>query len=197
MTTLDQIVYGHHEYLTCADTAKLIRKALAGEFPGVKFSVRSSTYAGGASIRVGWTDGPTGKQVDNVVGVFAGADFDGMIDLKTHTSHWLNPDGTVTVAHAQGTERSRGYLPEVVGSPPGPNAKLVRFGADYVFTARDFSDKFTVAIRREICEAAGVYALDMSKRYEVAVVDGRPVACHGASEYPQDLFYKVASQRAG
>ena len=72
------------EYLTCAETAKLIRKALKEEFPKVKFSVRSSTYSGGASIRVNWIDGPLEKAVEAVAGAFAGATFDGMIDLKSH-----------------------------------------------------------------------------------------------------------------
>lgn len=187
--------YAGKDYLSCAETAKLIRAALKQAFPSVKFSVRSSTYAGGASIRVGWTDGPTSAQVEKVAGPFAGADFDGSIDLKCYSEHWLEPDGSVVVAHAQGTESSRGYLPEVIGDPPSPNARLVHFGADFVFCERDFSDEFTIAIRREICEAAGVYALEMSKRYEVAVIDGRAVACHGASEWPQDLFYKIAAQR--
>ena len=40
------------KYFTCAETAKLIRQSLKEAFPGVKFSVRSSTYSGGASIDV-------------------------------------------------------------------------------------------------------------------------------------------------
>ena len=61
------------KYLTCAETAKLIRQALKEAFPGVKFSVRSSTYGGGASITVGWTDGPTSDQVDGILNVFEGS----------------------------------------------------------------------------------------------------------------------------
>lgn len=34
-------------YLSCAETAKLVRQALKEAFPGVKFGVRSSTYSGG------------------------------------------------------------------------------------------------------------------------------------------------------
>ena len=66
----------------CADTAKLVRKALKEAFPEIKFSVRSSTYAGGASISVGWTDGPLSRHVDPIIKVFAGSGFDGMQDLK-------------------------------------------------------------------------------------------------------------------
>ena len=69
------------KYLTCAETAKLVRETMKVEFPGQKFSVRSSTYAGGASIRIGWTDGPTAAQVQSVTKIFEGSTFDGMIDF--------------------------------------------------------------------------------------------------------------------
>lgn len=39
-------------YMSAADTAKLIRKALAKHFPSTKFYVRSSVYSGGASIDI-------------------------------------------------------------------------------------------------------------------------------------------------
>ena len=45
-----EVVRPKVEYLTCAETAKLVRSALKAAFPGVKFSVCSSTYSGGASI---------------------------------------------------------------------------------------------------------------------------------------------------
>lgn len=70
------------QYISSADTAKLVRQALKESFPGIKFSVRSNSYAGGASIRVMWIDGPNAAQVEAVVGVFQGAYFDGMQDLK-------------------------------------------------------------------------------------------------------------------
>lgn len=118
--------YSTGEYLTCAETAKLVRAALKRAFPGVKFRVRSSVYAGGAAIDVGWIDGPRSEAVERVAGAFAGADFDGMVDLKTYSQHWLNPDGTVTTAYA-GAGGST--LPEYIGDAPGPNARLVRLGA--------------------------------------------------------------------
>jgi hypothetical protein len=77
-------------YLTCAETAKEVRKALKAAFPGIKFSVRSNNYSGGASIDVKWFDGPTSKAVDKVANKFAGATFDGMIDLKSYHDSELN-----------------------------------------------------------------------------------------------------------
>lgn len=101
------------KYLSCAETAKLLRASLKAAHPGVKFSVRSHTYAGGASIDVGWTDGPTEDAVKATTGLYSGATFDGMIDLKSyHSSLVATDDGTVQEVH---------------------------FGADFIFTHRDLS----------------------------------------------------------
>jgi hypothetical protein len=70
------------QYLSCAETAKLVRAALKESFPNVKFSVKSSVYSGGASINIKYTDGPTYEQVKTVVGMFEGSYFDGMTDYK-------------------------------------------------------------------------------------------------------------------
>ncbi len=71
-------------YISVTDTAKILRKELAKAFPGVVFSVVSKSYSGGASINIGWTDGPTTEMVDAVTKKFEGATFDGMIDLKSY-----------------------------------------------------------------------------------------------------------------
>jgi hypothetical protein len=97
-------------FLSAAETAKLVRAALKASFAGVKFSVRSETYSGGASIDIKWTDGPTEKAVDAVVNQFQGADFDGMIDLKTHRPNTIL------------------------------NGEIVHFCADYVFCHREYSE---------------------------------------------------------
>ena len=130
------------EYLTCAETAKLIRKQLKQHFPGVKFSVRSATYSGGASIDIYWTDGPTEAQVSPITSPFAGGRFDGMIDMAYSASSWLNEDGTASVAYSPGTYGQRGSDPEVIGSRSTGTARLVHFGSDYVFLNRTESEGF-------------------------------------------------------
>lgn len=80
----------NRRYLSCAETAKLLRQALKESFPGVKFGVRSSVYSGGASIRVIWTDGPTVATVETVTGSFEGGYFDGMIDYQGARYHTLD-----------------------------------------------------------------------------------------------------------
>jgi hypothetical protein len=138
------------DWLSCAQTASLVRAALKRRFLGARFSVRSKTYAGGASIDVSWTDGPPRRDVEVVAGAYAGADFDGSIDLMCSRTHWLNPDGTAQLAHDQGTAGSRGALPERFGSRSHPDARLVRFGADFVLCQRDYSEAFRAWVSEEL-----------------------------------------------
>src|SRR5688572_23423526 len=86
------------EYLSCAQTAKLLRSALKATFPPVKFSVRSRVYSGGASIDVSWEGGPCSLLVDRVCCDYKGADFDGMVDLKTYRASYLLPDGSALLS---------------------------------------------------------------------------------------------------
>jgi hypothetical protein len=133
------------EYLSVTETAKIVRKSLKTQFPGVKFSVISNSYAGGASIDVRWTDGPLDKDVNEEVSQYAGGGFDGSIDMAYHKSHYLNPDGETMVLVNQGTARSLGTVEAEDNSgfaglmPEG--TRQVQFGADYVFTRREISDQ--------------------------------------------------------
>ena len=136
-------------YISTTDTAKLIRAQLKAKFPGVKFSVRSDIYSGGSSIRVGWTDGPTGDDVEAVTSNFAGGGFDGMIDLAYSVTAYLLPDGSAAFAQTSGTEGSRGVVPAGKAFMPAPGAERVKFGADYVFTDRTISAEFKARVMSE------------------------------------------------
>jgi hypothetical protein len=129
-------------YLSCAETAKLIRAQLKAKFPGIKFSVKSSVYAGGASIDVAWVDGPTGKMVDAIVKPFEGRGFDGMIDLAYSKTAYLMPDGSACFAQSEGTADSGGVYPADKAFKPVAEAERVQFGSNYVFTTRKYTPAF-------------------------------------------------------
>ena len=150
-------------YLSCAETAKLVRGALKREFPGVKFSVRSKTYSGGASIRVRWTDGPTTESVKAVASVYAGGGFDGMIDMKYYVMTWLLPDGSAAWGHSSGTGGSRGSVPGYDHEKPHPDAELVSMGADYVFCDRDYTVS-QERVGRDLCALQRVEFTDLNMR---------------------------------
>lgn len=188
-------------WLSCTDTAKLVRKTLKGAFPDSKFSVRSSSYSGGASIDVSWTDGPTVRAVDAVVGGFAGANFDGMIDMKFNSTAWLETDGTAHLAHTSGTAGSRGSYPERIESARTPGARLVRFGADFVQTHRELSDETKALLTAEI-EAYTGEALEPNKSYPVATFGNRDLGgaglatdTHGRGDYGSSLVWGLGARR--
>lgn len=158
--------------LSVAETAKLVRKDLKREFPGVKFSVRSHSYAGGASIDVDWTDGPTRNSVDAVIKRYAGARFDGMTDLKYGADHWLCPEHGPRTASIYGNSYDSESVGVGVGNGPVDSrccaaAEQVSFGADYVFGQRTLSPEFRARVAAELKRKFGIdYRLDGWNSYD-------------------------------
>jgi len=124
-------------YISVVETARMIRTALREAFPGVRFSVRSSSYSGGASININYTDGPTNAQVRAITGNFEGSYFDGMTDYK-------------------------GFNYSSV------NGEEVRFGADFIFVNRDYSETFLTTNLQAACAYYG---------YEVPEIIVTPRTC--------------------
>jgi hypothetical protein len=52
------------------------------------------------------------------------------------------PDGSVAPAYCSGTEGSRGVVPGFDHAKPHPDAKLIHFGADFIFPSRRYSERF-------------------------------------------------------
>lgn len=172
---------------TCAQTAKRVRAALKAQYPDTKFSVRSHTYAGGASIHARYVDGPAERDVWTFLQKFAGADFDGMTDMKEYR-------GDVLLANENGTY------------------ELINSGADFVFADRQISQAWREDIAREIERVTGL-PCDLTQygdsdsagaeikrngagwaaRYDAYVIDGRIVV---AGDHPQaygrDLFHEAS-----
>ncbi len=71
---------GSEGLTTHARAAKNMRTELGQAFPGVVFKVKSSTFSGGNSIDVDWTNGPTNEQVDEIVSKYKYGHFDGYDD---------------------------------------------------------------------------------------------------------------------
>jgi hypothetical protein len=157
--------------LSCAETAKLVRKELKAKFPGVKFSVRSSTYAGGASISISYTGGPAQRTVENEVNWLAGADFDGMIDMKTYRD-------AVLVANEDGTYEQ------------------IKSGADFIHAQRDIDPGEQSELLAEIGSIVG-HELDGSERVGVYCdEEGNFTPLNGSTEWVQNLVYQASVARA-
>jgi hypothetical protein len=136
------------KFLSCSETAALVRKQLKLHYPGIKFYVRSKTYSGGASIDIAWIDGPGPKDVERIAKAYEGADFDGMQDLKTYKTAYLFPDGTAQLATVDDGNT------QVNPKPAG--AVEVYPGADFIFCNRHVTPGFAKPIIKAVCDEFGV-----------------------------------------
>ena len=93
-------------YVSATDTAALIRKALKEEFAGLRFSVRTEKYRGGATVFVAWTDGPQEKAVKAVTERFEGNRPDVTGDFMDPVSHDVDGEKVHYGARHIWTERS-------------------------------------------------------------------------------------------
>lgn len=93
--------------------AKEVRKVLKAKYPKTKFSVRSKSYAGGSSVDVSWTDGPTEGQVredtKHLKGYHNGC-YNEFVSTSRHTSR------AVMIAAAEAVSEFYGVpMPKVFG----------------------------------------------------------------------------------
>ncbi len=95
------------------ETAKEIKQVLKASFPGTKFSIRSKSYPGGSSIDVRWTDGPTGKQVGNILDRFESTSYDGMNEVTNYHGE-RKYKGQLVEFHSGYVHGSRSISPEVL-----------------------------------------------------------------------------------
>ena len=85
-------------YIDVVEVAKLVRQSLKEHFPDVRFSVRSSRYAGGASVVVIWKAGPHQSEVRQAVRRHEGSRTDGDYSPRS-VLHYLRPGGKAMVAY--------------------------------------------------------------------------------------------------
>jgi hypothetical protein len=130
-----------------ADVAKLVRAELKKSFAGIKFSVRSSR-GGGSSIDIFWTDGPTTKDVDQVVYGFQGGRFESMTDCPYRAESWYCPEHGPRVARTYGCDVDDNN--RIHDSRCCTNAELVKFSTTFVFTHRALSDEFTTELAARV-----------------------------------------------
>ena len=71
---------------THAQTAQAIRKELKAKFPTITFSVRSSSYAGGDSVRIDYRNGVPSKDVYAIVNKYQEGHFNGMEDIYEYSN---------------------------------------------------------------------------------------------------------------
>jgi hypothetical protein len=173
-------------YIDTKDVAVMIRKALAGAFPGVKFSVRISRYSGGSSTDVRWTDGPTEPDVRKVTDVYGGRGFDGMTDSSTYNDCALGPDGF-----------SARYL---TAEPLPEGWRRVHFSPWSPSLRREYSEAFQAAARATVTTVIGNPS-DWNKRvpFQAHRDNGRVIIASDSmvGDYPSEILRTVLHYTPG
>ncbi len=67
-------------FLTPIEVAKILRRQLREQSPGVKFSVSSERGSAHGWLHISWTDGPREADVEALCRPWQGADFNGQTD---------------------------------------------------------------------------------------------------------------------
>jgi Large polyvalent protein associated domain 29 len=134
---------------------KLLRKHLAAEFPGVKFSVKGQSYSGGSSTDISWIDGPLQKQVEKIASAYGYKGFDGMIDLQYSYSQYLTPEGRIVCGGTSGTVGSMGTVSPFKIEPPAGSVPICS-GIGYVFCNRKHSVGMYRRAVESVCRKYGV-----------------------------------------
>lgn len=137
-------------YIDAADVARILRLLLKRKWPATKFEVVTHKYAGGASIRVFYIDGPPYLDVKTLCCDLEGSTFDAMTDLRS--SRYIHIDADVYRAALKREP------PVSDDTPPGVKVITAYGLANYVFVDRDYS----VPVLREAlahvrCKYADVY----------------------------------------
>ncbi|NLV58654.1 MAG: hypothetical protein GXY67_07770 [Clostridiales bacterium] len=119
-------VQGKRKLSGQAQTATAIRETLIKHFPGVKFSVRSSSFSMGNDVTISWTDGPVADLVEHYAQQYAYGrfnayeDYDYIVAIDSalgcpgakyvSTSRTISPERRATI-EAAAREASGGQLP--------------------------------------------------------------------------------------
>ncbi len=98
---------------------KNIRQELKEKFPGIKFSVKSSTFAGGDDININWTDGATVEEIETITNKYQEGHFDGMNDCYDYSddpftklfggAKYVSANRTLTTERYIETAKKLGY----------------------------------------------------------------------------------------
>jgi hypothetical protein len=132
-----------------ARAAASIKRELRDLFPGVDFSVRSSSYSGGNSVDVSWSMGPTSEEVDAILGKYESGRFDGMTDCYNYDNS----------AHADAVE-------------------IVLGQTKYAHGARHFPDAIYERIARDLCALQRVEFSSLNQRGLLGECDSESLQTH-------------------
>lgn len=114
-----------------AATSAAIKAELNKEFAGVKFSVKSDSFAGGNSVDISWTDGPTTEQVEKFSGKYQYGSFNGMEDI------YENTNSREDIPQAKYVQEHRTISDEIIKTIAAELIKLKNYTEEEINSYRD------------------------------------------------------------
>ena len=143
--------------------ASNIRTELRRAFPGVKFSVRTSSHG---TVNVRWTDGPTAAEVQGLAGKYERGHFNGMEDIyEDERPAWCEVFGDAKYVFCD-REESDGLIAQAIeqvcteyagdlsGIEP-PTVEAFRAGRLFYAYVSGLNDDLQALIRRTAVELRG------------------------------------------
>lgn len=168
-------------YFSAAETAKLVRADLKTAFPGVKFSVTSSTYSMGSHVNVRWTDGPATKAVQRVTNRYRGSGIVDNTDYMPTQYRMYNGEEV----HFSDTSCERRYSPALMQQVGNRVARAHGLDPAPQWTERGWSDDpkigpewrhdwFSQAVWRE-CERTHIVSRAEMAGYVAPPLEAHPI----------------------
>lgn len=155
--------YGKSEY---ALAAQEIRKELKSAFPGIKFSVKSSSASMTSSVDIRWTDGPIAKEVEKITGKYQYGHYDGMTDCYEYSN------GRDNIHQAKWVSCNRKYSDTMISKAIEMLLNKYWNGNRPTATVEDFK---------------------MGRLYEVYPFDNCRDYCHSLQSYIQQTMSETAA----
>lgn len=150
------------------ESAREIRKVLKANWPDTKFSVRSKQFAGGSSVDLHWTDGPTEREVSAATAHLKGYD-NGYYNEYIGTSRYTSRAVMEAAARAA-AEHYEVPMPEILGGNDNP------YVSDY--TRVGYGGAVMEALQDKIHRAAwqtNVYGVDLAEAFAQAYPNQRGI----------------------
>jgi len=132
-------------HLQPKEVAALMRKLLKHHYPRQKFSVRTKTFAGGASVDVHYQGGPNRHEVERLVNTLQFARFDSMTDYGYAAKLWVNMETGEAVTAYEEQTHSNPHGP-TNRRCPGLDYELCTAGKLYVGVDRERAHGETCAV---------------------------------------------------
>jgi len=114
-----------------AATAAAIKEELKKAFPNTKFSVKSSSFAGGNDVCVNWDNGQTVKQVEEITRKYQYGSFNGMEDIYEYTNNRED------IPQAKYVSENRHISEELTKEVENELMKVCKFSPEQIADYRD------------------------------------------------------------